>query len=161
MISLEASLRHMAWSNQKFLEFFTSVPTSVFALQASSEEWNIGRLLQHLLDSAEWYRYCLLGGELRSFQPITSASDAKDCMSIIAVLDQILIDNLQFDDEVLDIRENGNVFQASRALILTQAGMHASEHKGQIATILKANGFHLDLDELDVWSYFSEVNLDF
>jgi hypothetical protein len=37
--------------------------------------------------------------------------------------------------------------------------MHAAEHKGQISTILKQKGSHLDLDALDLWQFIAETKI--
>jgi len=36
-------------------------------------------------------------------------------------------------------------------------GLHAAEHKGQIAAIMKQHGQHFDLDFLDVWNYYGTL----
>jgi uncharacterized damage-inducible protein DinB len=60
-------------------------------------------------------------------------------------------------DEKLEIEGEDGIIHATRSLILSQAVMHAAEHKGQIAAILKQHEHHIDLDALDVWSYVSET----
>jgi hypothetical protein len=79
-------------------------------------------------------------------------------LTVIAELDQAMLDQVSLDDELLEIKEEKSSFHANRSLILSQAVMHTAEHKGQIATVLKQHGFHLDLDELDVWSYVSKTS---
>jgi uncharacterized damage-inducible protein DinB len=59
MISLETSIKHLAWSNQKFFSIFRDLPEGVFTLQAADDEWNIAKLLQHIPNSEAWFRYCL------------------------------------------------------------------------------------------------------
>ena len=59
------------------------------------------------------------------------------------------------DSKITFLGDDGNQTTTSRELVLTQAAMHAAEHKGQLATILKIHGYHLDLDALDIWSFAS------
>ena len=157
MISLETSLKHLAWSNQKFFKFFGEQPETVFALKASENEWPIGRILTHLAGSGEWYRYCLTGTEGSDLVRITSGQIALDYLPIISSLDQVLLENLELPDDLLQIDSAEGIFTARRSLILSQAVMHAAEHKGQISTILKQNGIHIDLDALDVWSFIKDA----
>ena len=157
MISLEVSLRHLAWSNQKVFTYFSEMREEVFGLRAAEEEWPVGRLLTHLVGSAEWYRYCLNGELWTDLKPIVSAAVAAEYLPIVAGLDQVLLDNLSLADEDLIIDADGETIHATRSLILSQAIVHAAEHKGQIATILKQHGHHLDLDELDVWAFIAET----
>ena len=153
MISLETSLRHLAWSNQKFFTLFTSMPDEVFGLRASEGEWPIGKLLTHLAGSGEWYRYCLTGEKWTDLKRITTSAIALEYLPIIANLDAVLLRELVKPDEKLEVQGKDGTIHASRSLILSQAVMHAAEHKGQVAAILKLHGHHIDLDALDVWSW--------
>jgi uncharacterized damage-inducible protein DinB len=157
MISLETSLKHLAWSNQKFFSYFGDKSQEVFGLRAADGEWSIGRILTHLVGSSEWYRYCLTGEKWTDLKRITNGEIAFEYLPIIEKLDSVLINNLSKPDEALIIEGDGEIIHASRSLILSQAVMHAAEHKGQIAAILKQHGHHIDLDSLDVWAFISET----
>jgi len=160
MISLEVSLRHLAWSNQKVFTYFSAAPEEVFGLTAAEGEWPVGRLLTHLAGSSQWYRYCLNGTLWTDLKPIVNAEVAAEYLPIMTDLDQVLLDNVALADEELTIDADGEIIKATRSLILSQAVVHAAEHKGQIATILKQHGHHLDLDELDVWAFIAETQSD-
>lgn len=157
MISLEVSLKHLAWSNQKVFKHFSNSPDEVFGLRAADGEWPVGQLLTHLVGSAQWYRYCLTGVFWTDLKPITSGAVAAEYLPVIADLDQVLIDQVTLADDDLVVEADGETIHATRSLILSQAVVHAAEHKGQIATILKKHGEHLDLDALDVWAFMSET----
>jgi uncharacterized damage-inducible protein DinB len=157
MISLELSLKHLAWSNQKFFALFGEKSDDIFGLRAADGEWPVGQLLTHLAGSGEWYRYCLNGATWTDLKPITSGAIALEYLQIIAELDAVLLSELLKPDEKLEIEGEDGIIHATRSLILSQAVMHAAEHKGQIAAILKQHGHHIDLDALDVWSYVSET----
>jgi uncharacterized damage-inducible protein DinB len=157
MISLEKSLQHLAWSNQKFFGYFTQLPDEVFGLTAAEGEWPVGRILTHLAGSGQWYRYCLTGIDWTDLKPITDAQVAAEYLKIIADLDAVLLANLALADELVTFEDETGPMSAPRSLILAQAVMHAAEHKGQIATILKQHGHHIDLDALDVWSFIAQT----
>jgi len=156
MISLETSLCHLAWSNQKFFTLFIDQPDEVFGLAATDGEWPIGRLLTHLSGSGEWYRYCLTGATWTDLKPIVNGSVAKEYLAIMAELDAVLLENVTGPDKDLEIEGEDGIIHATVSLILSQAVMHAAEHKGQIATIMKQHSHHIDLDALDVWSFIHE-----
>ncbi|MEI6039546.1 MAG: DinB family protein [Actinomycetes bacterium] len=156
MISLELSLKHLTWSNQNFFAYFGQMPDEVFALRAAEGEWPVGQILTHFAGSGEWYRYCLNGGMWTDLKPITTAAIALEYLPIMASLDATLLENLSLADDQLEIEGENGIIHATRSLILSQAVMHSAEHKGQIATILKQHGRHIDLDALDVWSFISE-----
>ncbi|MFZ4108116.1 MAG: hypothetical protein ACOYK4_03840 [Candidatus Planktophila sp.] len=44
MITLEISLRHLAWSNQKFFTLFDEMPEKVFSLRSADNEWTVGEI---------------------------------------------------------------------------------------------------------------------
>lgn len=156
-ISLELSLRHLAWSNQKFFGYFGSQPDEVFGLRAAEGEWPVGKILTHFAGSGEWYSYCLSGTQWTDLKPITSGSIALEYLPIMAKLDAHLLENLSLPDDKLEIEGEDGIIHATRSLILSQAVMHSAEHKGQIAAIMKQHGHHIDLDALDVWSYVSQT----
>jgi len=156
MISLETSLRHLAWSNQKFFTLFLDQPDQVFGLTAAEGEWPIGELLTHLAGSGEWYRYCLNGTTWTDLKPVVNGSVVKEYLAIMAELDAVLLEYVNSLDKDLQVEGEDGIIHATVSLILSQAVMHAAEHKGQIAAIMKQHGHHINLDGLDVWSFISE-----
>jgi uncharacterized damage-inducible protein DinB len=156
MISLETSLRHLAWSNQKFFTLFLDQPDQVFGLTAAEGEWPIGELLTHLAGSGEWYRYCLNGTTWIDLKPVVNGSVVKEYLAIMAELDAVLLEYVDSLDKDLEVEGEDGIIHATVSLILSQAVMHAAEHKGQIAAIMKQHGHHINLDGLDVWSFINE-----
>ena len=159
MIDLSLSLRHLAWSNQKFFSYFGDQPDEVFGLRAAEGEWPVGKILTHFAGSGECYRYCLNGAMWTDLKPITSGTIALEYLPIMASLDATLLENVSLPDDKLEIEGEDGIIHATRTLILSQAVMHSAEHKGQIAAIMKQHGLHVDLDALDVWSYVSNTKI--
>lgn len=153
MISMRMSLEHMAWSTQGFLRQVTALPDEVHGLRAAPGEWTVGTLLTHLARSAEWYRYVLSGAQWSDLEPTTCRADVLALGEYLSALDDFLVAQSELADEVVEFKDENGPARAARGMILAQAVMHAAEHKGQIAAIVKANGHHLDLDQLDVWAF--------
>jgi uncharacterized damage-inducible protein DinB len=153
MIGIRRSLEHMAWSNQELFKRLTDLPESIYGLSAAEGEWSVGRLLAHLADSGEWYRYILIGEMWNDRDAVSSHDEATLLGSYLAELDSVLVNEADLDDELLTFQDESGPAQAARSMILAQAVMHAAEHKGQIAAILKTAGSHLDLDSLDLWAF--------
>jgi uncharacterized damage-inducible protein DinB len=153
VISMKQSLEHAAWSTQEFIKQLTGLPESVYALSAAEGEWNVGRLLAHLADSGEWYRYILTGEMWTDLRPVTNHQEVAQLSHYLAELDAVLVAQADLEDELLSFQDETGLAQAPRSMILAQAVMHSAEHKGQIASIAKTSGFHLDLDSLDVWAF--------
>ena len=78
MIPLELSLKHLAWSNQKFFSYFADMPDEVFGLRSAVGEWPVGQILTHFAGSGEWYSYCLIGAQWTDLKPITSGAIARE-----------------------------------------------------------------------------------
>jgi uncharacterized damage-inducible protein DinB len=153
VINIKQSLEHAAWSTQEFIKQLTDLSESVYALSAAEGEWNVGRLLAHLADSGEWYRYILTGEMWTDIRPVTSHEAVTQLSRYLAELDSGLVAQADLEDELLSFQDESGPAQAARSMILAQAVMHSAEHKGQIAAIAKTSGFHLDLDRLDVWAF--------
>jgi uncharacterized damage-inducible protein DinB len=112
-------------------------------------------VLSHIANSEAWFRYCLIGEDWSNFQEITHGSMIQDFLKIFTELDSVLFSEVAQPDAVLEIKTGEEVIRATRSLLLSQAVMHATEHKGQIAAILKQHGHHIDLDDLDLWNFIS------
>jgi uncharacterized damage-inducible protein DinB len=153
MIGIKHALEHMAWSNEEFFKQLIGQHEGIYALSSAEGEWSVGRLLAHLADSGEWYRYILTGEGWTDPQPISNHQEAVDLGAYLAQLDAGLVKQADLEDEVLTFQDEHGPSQATRSMLLAQAVMHTAEHKGQIASIAKAAGFHLDLDCLDLWAF--------
>ena len=136
---------------------FSEFPDEVFGLKAAEDEWPVGQILTHFAGSGEWYQYCLNGGRWTDLKRITEGAIVIEYLPIMAKLDAVLFENLSLPNDNLEIESEEGIIHATRSVILSQAVMHAAEHKGQIAAILKQHGYHIDLDALDVWNFISET----
>ena len=153
MISITNSLEHMAWSNQQIFKALSDLPEEIYGLRAADGEWPVGRIVTHFLNAAEWYRYILTGIRWTDIEPIKSHAILRASAVKLAEMDQVLItQSLLSDDEITFENENGPD-KTRRVVVLSQALSHTAEHKGQLATILKMHGYHLDLDALDHWAF--------
>ena len=153
MISITKGLEHMAWSNQMIFDELAKLPEDIYGLRAAEGEWPVGKILNHFLNAAEWFRYCLTGEKWSDLPKIQTHEILKESQLKLAKLDLVLInESLKPDAEITFQDESGPV-NSTRSVVLTQAIVHTAEHKGQLSTILKANGYQLDLDKFDVWSF--------
>lgn len=159
MISITNSLEHMAWSNKKVFEALSKLPENIYGLKAAEGEWPLGQILTHFIGSGEWYRFLLNGTKWTEFEKIQSHETLIRSAKYLAELDGTLIkESLKADGEITFIGDDEKEHKTTRGLVLAQAVMHTAEHKGQLATVLKQHGFHLDLDALDHWSFASKAN---
>jgi uncharacterized damage-inducible protein DinB len=156
MISIEKSLEHMAWSNQRIFEEFSKFSDEVYGLRAAEGEWPVGQILSHFLNAAEWFRYLLTKQEWTDLPQISNNQVLLESKQYLAELDLLIIAEAAKPDGPIHFRgDTGSEETTTRSLIFAQAPMHAAEHKGQLATILKQHGLQLDLDALDLWRFES------
>jgi uncharacterized damage-inducible protein DinB len=153
MISIEKALRHMAWSNQLVFREVSNLPEDIYGLRAAEGEWPVGRILTHFIGAAEWYKYCSTGVKWEDFIPIKNHEILLSEAARLATLDAILIKQASREDEICTFEDESSTNRVLLSAILAQAVNHTAEHKAQLSTILKMHGFHLDLDDKDVWSY--------
>jgi uncharacterized damage-inducible protein DinB len=156
MISITKSLEHMAWSNQQIFKALSELPEEIYGLRAAEGEWPLGRIATHLLGSGEWYRYILTGEKWTDLKSIRDHQILFNSAKYLANLDQILIEQSKLEDEIIEFQNENSLDRTTRSIVLSQAVMHAAEHKGQMATVLKMHGFLLDLDRFDLWSFESK-----
>lgn len=157
MITIEKSLRHMAWSNEQIFFELLQLPDDIYGLRAAEGEWPVGKILNHFFAAAEWYRFLLTGEPWTEIPKITTARKLIELQPYLALLDQVLIAESKKDDAVITYTDDdGTQKSTTRALILSQSVTHTAEHKGQLATILRIHGFTLDLDNFDLWSFDSD-----
>jgi uncharacterized damage-inducible protein DinB len=148
----------MAWSNEKIFFALSQLPDDIYRLRAAEGEWPVGKILNHLFAAAEWYRFLLTGEPWTEIQKITSGKKLLELQPYCARLDQALIAESKEDDAVITYTDDdGAKKSTTRSMILSQAVTHTAEHKGQLATILRTNGFEINLDMFDVWSYESHT----
>lgn len=154
---MKKSLEHMAWSNQEIFQEISKLPIGIYNLRAADGEWPVGKVLNHFVNAAEWFRYCLTGTEWTDLPRIDNPETLLKMKDYLAEIDRTLIDQSNLEDEILTFNDENGPAKASRSMILSQAVMHTAEHKGQLATILKVHGFNLDLDKYDLWSFETSI----
>ena len=157
MISIEKALRHMAWSNQLVFQEVSKLPEDIYGLKAAEGEWPVGRILTHFIGAAEWYKYCSTGVKWEDYIPIKDHQILLAEAKRLATLDEILINQASREDEICTFEDESSTNRVLLSVILAQAVNHTAEHKAQLSTILKMHGYHLDLDDKDVWAYESSI----
>ena len=157
MISIEKALRHMAWSNQLVFQEVSKLPEDIYGLKAAEGEWPVGRILTHFIGAAEWYKYCSTGVKWEDDIPIKNHQILLSEAKRLANLDEILINQASREDEICTFEDESSTNRVLLSVILAQAVNHTAEHKAQLSTILKMHGYHLDLDDKDVWAYESSI----
>ncbi len=154
MLDLARALRHLAWADNNFFAGLESLPAHAFQARYAADHWPVGQLAVHIVGAAEWYRYCLTGTQWTDLREPTQAADIPPLRTYLAELDATLLLQADQPDGLVTFTDEDGPRRALRSTILTQACLHAAEHRAQIACALDAGGFAgPSLDDLDLWAF--------
>lgn len=154
MIDLQRALRHLAWSDAWLFDTMAAYPDDAFEARYAPQASSVGELLKHIVDGAEWYRYCLTGESWTDIGVPHSGAEVTALAAHLASIDRLLLAQAEMEDEVVVFRDEEGESRALRSTILTQACLHAIEHRAQIACALEVAEFPpLPLDDVDLWAF--------
>lgn len=144
----------MSWTNQAIFKAMQSLPEVALSSFLVNEEWTAKHILHHIVAGAEWYAFCLRGGELRRFADPTNMAEVAALSKTLSIIDAELIEIGRKDDEMLVINFEGETEQNLRSTIISQAIYHPTEHRAQLIDALEYKGYKsLILDEFDLWQF--------
>ena len=154
MIDITRGLRHMAWANDRFYEQLAALPPQALTARYAPDAWSVGRLAAHIPNGADWYRFCLTGTAWTDLTDLAEAGDIEGLRVFLVQADADLLAEAVKDDALLTFMDEDGERSALRSTLLTQAIVHAAEHRAHIATALEVAGVgRIDLDELDLWAF--------
>ena len=152
---LETLFRHHLWANLSLLELCSTLSDEQLEASTVGGYGSIGDTLRHMVRSERFYFSRISTGQLyrppEGAQPLTFAEMAES----LRYSGEGLIEwapNVQATDSVEVLADNDQPLQVPKAVILTQAINHATEHRAQIMVILTQLG--IQAPHLDSWSYF-------
>ncbi len=153
-VSIVGSMQHMAWANQRVCSAVAALPDEALDAYIVDPAWTVGRILGHLLESGEWYRYCLRLGPWVELQVPADVPAVMRLAARLAELDAELIEQATLDDEFItqDLGSGDRTYP--RSMILAQSVHHGTEHRAQVVGALEFKGYKLlNLDDIDLWAY--------
>lgn len=154
MIGIERSLRHLAWADARLFEELAALPPEALEARYAPDAWTVGHLAMHIVSGAQWFAYVLHGEAWTDLQIPRGAEDLNRLAARLAHLDALLLEQAELPDDRVGFEDESGPREAYRSTVLTQAGMHATEHRAQIACALEVNGFpRIDLDSYDLWAF--------
>lgn len=154
MIDLTRGLRHLSWGDDRFFASLASLPASALQATYAPGAWTVGHLAMHIVAGAEWYRYCLTGEQWTDLRIPQGAGDIEELRAHLLHLDATLLEEGSKADGLVEFEDEDGRRSALRSTIVTQAFLHAIEHRAQIACALQVGGFPgLSLDDIDLWAF--------
>jgi uncharacterized damage-inducible protein DinB len=157
MISLDMSLRHMAWADAKLFGALQELPESSLKCTYAAPEWSVAHIAMHLLQGAEWYCYILTGSKWTELREPETSADVAELGAYLQRMYATLIEQCSLPDEMVDFEDEDGINSKPRAMVLAQAVYHSIEHRTQIAIALEINGNRaIDLDTYDLWHFLAQ-----
>lgn len=154
MISMERSLKQAAWADDLLFKAVAQMPNEALAATYATAEWHVGRLLNHIVSGAEWYRYILNGSMWTDLVVPTTAAEVSQLRSHLASIHAEIRDEVNKADELLTFQDEDGPSTAMRSTVISMVAHHSCEHRAQIGAALEIHGFAgLSLDDLDFWAY--------
>ncbi len=155
-ISMDRSLRHMSWANQRVFAAFQSLPDEVLDSYIVNPEWNAGKILQHIVASADWYVYCLGLDQWHDIPVPERISEVAELSKTLQRLDTLIHSACESDEQILEFKDEVGVSKVWRSTLLAEATLHATEHRAQLMDAIESKGFSaISLDSIDLWSFES------
>lgn len=147
-------MRHMGWANQRVYDAVKGLPDIALGAYITKAEWTAGRILQHIVGSADWYVFCLTEAPWRDIELPESMTSLNSLQEQLSEFDSKISSQSELPDEYLTIKQDDESWQALRSTILAQAIYHAAEHRTQLIDALESKGFSpISLDDVDLWKF--------
>jgi uncharacterized damage-inducible protein DinB len=154
VIGIDRALRHLAWADARLFKELAALPPEALQARYAPDAATVADLAVHIVSGAEWYAYVLTGEQWTDLQVPRSAADLGALAVRLAHLDALLLAQAELPDERITFEDEDGPRQAFRSTVLTQASMHATEHRAQIACALEvAEWPRIDLDSYDLWAF--------
>ena len=156
MISIENSIRHMAWANHRMLTEVASLPTDCLQATYGPKDWTVARIAMHMAGSNEWFRFILTGQEWTDLQVPTTAAELLKMRDYIDSFTEVFLAQAALADDGMAFEDETGPHIAPRSIVLAQAVYHSTEHRTHMATAIEVQGISkINLDDYDVWGYFN------
>ena len=144
----------MAWANQQIISKLSELPDEALKAYIVNPEWTVAEILRHILSSADWLGSHLTGVPKSVFTQPTSMHEMDEFSNKAAIFDDRLLSASAVLDGEVTYEANGKSVTQLRSIILSQAILHATEHRAQLVSALELRGFtNINLDYLSMWGF--------
>lgn len=154
MQHLKSGLIHTAWADDLLFKKLQDCPDEILGWHYADPEWPITRIIMHIVEGAEWYRYCLTGEKWTEFSYPKIVSEIEPLREKLVQVHADILHCVDQPDELLEFEDEGGPRKAMRSTILNQIPYHSTEHRAQIFVALQINGYDkITADDFDVWAW--------
>ncbi len=157
---LETLFRHNLWANLSLLQACSSLSDAQLQASAVGGYGSILDTLHHFVTSEASYFYRISTGNPLERPENAPPPDFAEMTESLQRSGEGLIEwasKVQPTDSVVLTWKDGQTVSVPKAIILTQAINHATEHRQQIMAVLTQLG--IEPPELSSWAYFEAQGL--
>tara|TARA_B100001175_G_C19410262_1_gene590772 strand:+ start:322 stop:804 length:483 start_codon:yes stop_codon:yes gene_type:complete len=155
MISIELSVKHMAWANQEIFKEVKKLGPEVLDYYVVDPEWTVKTIMVHIVGASYLYGKRLQQKELSRIEFDIESPDLIDnLLSELEIIDKNLIEQAYKDDIEVTYETSKGDQSDKISTILSMMIFHATEHRAQIVAALdKNNERSINLDEFSILRY--------
>lgn len=156
--TLTTLFRHHVWANQKLFEACSGMTPDQLGAALPGTFGSIWDTLEHIVRAEQSYLTRISTGQRHRFPDDAPPLALADMVETLRATGSGLIEwaaKVQADDAV-QIDWDGVPRAVPKAILMTQAINHATEHRAQIMTIMTQLG--VQPPELDAWTYFDQLS---
>jgi uncharacterized damage-inducible protein DinB len=159
MISIELSLKHMAWANDRLFRQVAALPEECLRATYGPSDWTVADIILHIVEGDEWYRFLLNGQQGSEHKRPENAADVLELLTYLNPFEEMYLTEAKRDDAEVEFQDGDHLVRATRSMLIHQAVYHATEHRAHIATAIEVQGIaKISLDALDHWNFLGTKN---
>lgn len=156
--TLTTLFNHHLWANVRLLEQCARLTVEQLETTMPGARGSIYETLQHIVNSERSYLSRISTGE-----PYRRPAEARP-MTIGEMIEAVRLSGMGLiewaakvqPEDVVEVHWEGAPRSVPKAIILTQAINHATEHREQVKAILTKLG--VEPPDLQAWAYFEEMD---
>lgn len=147
--ALDLVLRHNVWANRYLLEFCAKLDTAVLDRATPGTYGTVRSTLQHIVSGEQWYIGLLANEWIGKAVDENVPRPFDELLDIVTRTGERVIELAKTDDAERRLMVDGKPWSAG--VIYTQFVHHGNEHRGQVKSILGANG--VEPPGVSAWGY--------
>ena len=154
MQHLKNGLLQSAWADNLLFSRLQELPEQCLGFIYADPEWPIGKIVTHIVDGLEWYKYVLTGTKWEEVTAAKAHLDVEILRKQASKLHSGFLELVDLPNELIIFEDENGPRQIMRSTVLNQICYHSTEHRAQIFVALQINGQNqISADDFDMWAW--------
>lgn len=147
--ALDLVLRHNVWANRYLFEFCAGLDAATLDRMTPGTYGTVRSTLQHIVSGEQWYVMLLCDEKIGEPVDENVPRPFAELIDIVTRTGQRAVDLAQSDSAEREVTVDGKPWPAG--VVYAQFVHHGNEHRGQVKSILGANG--IEPPGVSAWGY--------